>query len=327
MIDRLIPYSVASRTPMARWALVALILSLLLAAPMTIGAQGELDTIEQLEVQLWPDFDRPSVLATLTGLIPSDTQGRVEVVLAIPDNASVHVVAPLREDGRPGPEISYDDSVPGQLSFMAEAPGFHVEYYYPYTADGSRRDFTFTWQSEMAVDQLLTVVQQPIMSSDLTTSPGAEGVTTGSDGMQYHRIASRPVPAGTTFALEGSYSLVSPQLSQDALAGGQEGLVGGTETSGSEESGFNWLLALAIAAGIIAVAGIAWLFLSRGRSQRRVTKPRPARRSKARSRPRARSAAPPPVQSGARFCHECGQPVEPGDRFCRNCGSTVKGNN
>jgi hypothetical protein len=314
----------AFRASWVRWTFFTLILALFLARPLTGRAQGEIDTIDQLEVQLWPDFDRPSVLATLMGFLPSETPGPVTITLPIPDNASVHVVSSLREDGRPGPEMSYDDSVPGQLTFTAEIPGFYVEYYYPYTADGNRRDLTFTWRSEMAVDQLLTVVQQPIMSSDLITDPGSEAVTTGSDGMQYHQIPSQSVPAGTIYSLEGNYTLARPQLSQDVLAGGQESLPGGAETGGSEDSGLNWLLILAIAAGVIAVAGAAWLLLSNRRGRRRVTRPRPARRSTPQSRPRARSAAPPPVQSKGKFCHECGQPLEPDDRFCRNCGSAVK---
>jgi hypothetical protein len=301
-----------------------MILGLLLAAPLTGHAQGEVATIEQLEVQLWPDFDRPSVLATLKGFLSSGTQGPVSITLPVPDDATVHVVSPLREDGRPGPEMSYDNSVPGQLTFTAEMPGFYVEYYYPYTADGNRRDITFTWQSEMAVDQMLAVVQQPIMSSDLTTNPSSEAVTTGSDGMQYHRVPIQKIPAGVVYTLEGNYTLARPELSQDVLAGGQESLPGGVESGGSEESSLNWLLILAIAAGVIAVAGVAWLLLGNRRGRQRVTRPRPVRRSTAQSRPRARSTAPLPLQSKRRFCHECGQPLDPDDHFCSNCGSAVK---
>jgi hypothetical protein len=307
-----------------RWTFLTLFLGLLLAAPLTLQAQGEVATIEQLEVQLWPDFDRPSVLASLMGFLPSGTPGPVTITLPVPESASVHVVSPLREDGQPGPEMSYDDSVPGQLTFTAEMPGFYVEYYYPYTADGNGREFSFTWQSDMTVDQILTVVQQPIMSSDLTTNPGSEAVTTGSDGLQYHRLPLRSVPAGTVYLLEGDYSLVRPQLTQDVLAEGQNLPSDGTETGGAEEAGLNWLLIMAIAAGVAAVVVVAWLLFGNRRRRQRVTRPRPARRSGAQPRPRARSAAPPPVQSKGIFCHECGQPLEPDDRFCRNCGSAVK---
>lgn len=324
MTDRQRLCPISFQAPWVRWAFLALILGLFLATPLTGQAQGEVAAIEQLEVQLWPDFDRPSVLATLMGFLPSGTPGPVTITLPVPDNASIHVVSPLREDGRPGPEMSYDDSVPGQLTFTAEMPGFYVEYYYPYVVDGDRRDITFTWQSEMAVDQMLAVVQQPIMSSDLTTNPGAVDVTTGSDGLQYHRVPIQQVPAGTVYTLEGNYTLARPQLSQDVLAGAQESLPGGIESGGSEESSLNWPLILAIAAGVIAVAVAAWLLLGNRRGRQRVTRPRPSRRSTTQSRPRARSAAPPSVQSKGRFCHECGQPLEPDDHFCRNCGSAVK---
>ena len=325
MINRQSLCLISFQASWVRWAFLTMILGFLLAAPLTGHAQGEVATIELLEVQLWPDFDRPSVLATLKGFLPSGTPSPVTITLPVPDNASIHVVSPLREDGRPGPEMSYDDSVPGQLTFTAEMPGFYVEYYYPYSADGNRRDITFTWQSEMAVEQMLAVIQQPIMSSDLSTNPGSEAVTTGSDGMQYHRVPIQPIPAGVVYTLEGNYTLARPELSQDVLAGGQDSPAPGAESGGSEEeSGLNWPLILAIAAGVVAVAVAAWLILGNRRGRQRVTRPRPARRSTPKSRQRARSTAPPPVQSKGRFCHECGQPLEPDDRFCRNCGSAVK---
>jgi len=199
------------------WLGMALILALFLAASSSVSAQGDVDTIEHLEVRLWPDFDRPSVLTTLVGFLPPGTPDPVSLTLPVPVDASIYALSPLRDDGRPGPEMSYDDSVPGQLTFSTGSTGFWLEYYSPYTADGNSRNLTFIWQSEMDVDELEAVVQQPIMSSDLTTDPDADSVTTGTDGMQYHQIPARQVPAGSVYSLDASYTLVQPQLSQEAL--------------------------------------------------------------------------------------------------------------
>lgn len=297
-----------------------MILAMFAAASSPVSAQGDVDTIEHLEVRLWPDFDRPSVLTTLVGFLPPGAPEQVSLTLPVPVDASIHAISPLRDDGRPGPEMSYDDSVPGQVTFTTGSTGFWLEYYSPYTADGNSRNLTFDWQSEMAVDELEAVVQQPIMSSDLTTDPAADSVTTGSDGIQYHQIPIRQVPAGSVYSLDVSYSLVQPQLSQEALS--QE--TSAAADGGAEESGFNWTLVMAIAAGLVAVVAVGWILLSSRGSRRRVTKPRPVRRQAPRSRASKTAKAPPPSRTARQFCHECGQPVGRDDRFCRSCGTAVK---
>jgi hypothetical protein len=216
--------------------------------------------------------------------------------------------------------MSYNDSVPGQLTFSTGSTGFWLEYYSPYTADGNSRNLTFIWQSEMDVDELEAVIQQPMMSSDLTTDPDAASVTTGPEGMQYHQIPGIQVPAGSVYSLDASYSLAQPQLSQEAL--GQQS--GAAEEGSAEESGFNWILVVAIAAGLVAVVAVGWIILSSRGSKRRVAKPRPVRHRAPRSGASKRAKAPPPSQTAGQFCHECGQPVSPDDRFCRSCGTAVK---
>lgn len=301
---------------------LTLILALFLATPIAGHAQGDVDTIERLEVRLWPDFDRPSVLVTLVGTLPQGTPDTAAVTVPVPNNATIHVVSPIIEDGRPGPEMNYDDSVPGQLTFDTGSFGFWVEYYHPYEADGNEREFSYTWLSEMGVDELQAVVQQPIMSSDLNTNPGAETVTTGPDGMQYHQLQGRPVPAGAAYTLEGTYSLVRPQLSQDVMAEQQGSLPSITESGAADDSGVDWLLVAAIAAGVVAVVVAAWLLIANRRGNQRVVKPRPSSRSTRRTTVRPRPS--PPASTKGKFCRECGQPVEPGDRFCSNCGTVVK---
>jgi len=300
-----------------------LILAVFLATPIAGHAQSDVDTIERLEVRLWPDFDRPSVLVTLVGTLPPGTPDSATVTVPIPENATIHVVSPVRADGRPGPEMNYNSSVPGQLTFDTGSFGFWIEYYHPYVADGNQRDLSYTWSSEMGVDVLEAVVQQPIMSTDLNTSPGAETVTTGPDGMQYHQLPGQSVPAGVTYTLEGTYSLVRPQLSQDVMAEQQGSLPGVAESGAADDSGVDWLLVAAIAAGVVAVIVVAWLLISNRRGNQRVVKPRPSRRSTRRTSMRPRPA-PPPASTKGKFCHECGQPVNSGDRFCSNCGTVVK---
>jgi hypothetical protein len=295
-----------------------------LSKPLTAYGQSNVDTLTRMEVRLWPDYDRPSVLATLIGTLPSGTPFPAIITLPIPEDATINAVAPVLPDGRPGVEMSYDDSVPGQITFSTDVPGFWVEYYYPYAADGDQRDFTFSWQSPMSINELLTVVQQPIMSSDLTSDPDSVNVTTGADGMQYHQLPVKQVRSGETYVVDASYSLVRNQLSAEALAGQQDLLPNQSESTAEVESGFNPQLALAIAGGIIAVAVVIWLVVSNRRNRRRPVKPRPVRSAPGRSPAPKLSQPNSKASTGKRFCHECGQTLDQNDKFCSNCGTPVK---
>ncbi len=58
---------------MRRNIIVFLFIALLI--PATQGqAQNEISAIDSLAIELWPDYDRSSVLVLLTGLLPADTR-------------------------------------------------------------------------------------------------------------------------------------------------------------------------------------------------------------------------------------------------------------
>lgn len=307
-----------------RHAVWLLLLLVLLVMPRVSLAQNTPERLSRLELQLWPDFDRTSVLATLIGVLGEDVSGPTAITIPVPQGATIHVVAPLGADMRPGPEMEYDDSVQGQVTFTAEPPGFWLEYYYPYEAEGDRRDFTFTWQSDIAVDELEASVQQPSMASDMTTEPAAIVVTSGLYDLMYHQLPTRAVPAGTTYTLAGTYTMVSPVLSAEILAEQEDLLPADLTPVPEAEEGFNWPIALAVSGGVLALAAVAWLVVTNRQQNRRVMKPRPASRSDDRSARKTRPPIPKKPASAIQFCHQCGQPVEPDDKFCRNCGTAVR---
>ena len=127
MTIRLTSLPIASRNRGLIRLLVGLIIIMALSKSLTAYGQGNVDTLTRMEVTLWPDYDRPSVLATLIGSLPSGTPFPVTITLPIPEDATINAVAPILPDGRPGVEMSYDDSVPGQITFSTDVSGFWVE--------------------------------------------------------------------------------------------------------------------------------------------------------------------------------------------------------
>lgn len=298
-----------------------------LAPPHLLLAQTPATTLEQLDIDVWPDYDDPSILVIMSGTLPPDAQLPATVTLPIPDGASINAVARVSSDNRLMSDISYDESDPGQLTLTTPDPRFRVEYYAPYEADGNDRRFTFDWRAGMTVLELIMSVQQPVLASDLTLIPAAASVSTRQDGLQYHDLPPQSIPEGESFTLQGAYTLVRPGLTVDLLETQQPGQIDPappTSPSASSDSAgaaFNWPVLLAAMGAVLAIGALAWFALRDRRSSRRVTKPRPVRRPKAKPASKATAA---PATGKAKFCHECGQEASPGDRFCSNCGAALK---
>ncbi|UCG24128.1 MAG: zinc ribbon domain-containing protein [Chloroflexota bacterium] len=304
--------------------LPGLMLLLILSLVLIPAAQAQIpvDALDTLEVELWPDFDRSAVLVLLTGTLADDVPVPATVTLPLPDDATLNAVAYVNvESGQLENVDDADSSAPGLITFTTPAPTFRLEYYLPYALDGGRRDFTFDWTSDMAIDQVLTTVQQPAEASEFSLSPASDQPTTGRDGLLYHPLAARALPAGESYSVTASYNLDGDQLTADVLGAQQPPVEGPLPVIGDaapdEASGLDWPIVAIVAGGLIIIAAVAWfLYTNNQTGRKRTPRPRPVRSSK-----KASTSSTGQVQ----FCHNCGQPVDAEDRFCRACGTAVKG--
>jgi hypothetical protein len=287
-----------------------------IAAP--VQAQAEVERLEQLVVDIWPDYDRRDVLVLLTGRLPAEAALPAELAIPIPEGATIHAVASV-STGNQMFETPYTLEE-GQLRFTTPEQRFRVEYYMPYEADGLARSFVFEWQSPLAIDDLNVSVQQPLAATTLTTEPAAEVVGEGNDGLTYHDLV-QPLPAGETFRLEVDYTLSNEQLTAPpATAAPSPGTADEAEAEAAPGVTMNWPLFLGGAGILIILLALVWqLFGRRANTARPPRKPAvhrpaaPARRASA-----SRQSGP------ARFCHNCGAAAQPEDRFCRSCGTELK---
>jgi hypothetical protein len=278
-------------------------------------AQNPISTLEQLLVEIWPDFDQPSVLVLLTGAIPEDVPLPVEVTLPIPLGATINAVARVTSDDIRD-DIEFDAGTAGQLTFTVPNRRFQAEYYIPYTADGNRRNYTFNWLSDLTIAEFLVRVQQPSLATSMTMTPAATNVSTGAYGLQYHHLAASSLSANQPFSLEIGYELVRSQLSIEVVE------TQPTLPNEPGDPGFNWPIMIAVAGGATILVAAVWFVMSNRRPKRRTIKPKPTRRATPR---RAVGPAPKRRVTRSNFCHECGQPADPDDRFCSKCGTALKG--
>lgn len=323
---------------MKRFSCLLLLLAVFLAAPAQ--AQSSPAAIEQLTVDLWPDFDQPSVLVLLTGKLPASTPLPATVTVSVPAAATLNAVARVTADGTMIDDVQYSlDTAAQMLSITLPDLSFRVEYYEPYQRNDLERQFTFTWQTSAPVQQLLVSVQQPAAATAMTVSPSPVSVTPGNNGLQYHNMPATSLSANQPYTLDVNYTMSSSALTTSlveppAATGIPSELLPDAGSSGSSPDSTLLLVGAAVM-GLLVVGGLVWLVLNRsdlraapqrsrrgamGQSRRRTSAPA----KRAAPPPPPVESAPPPAGQAARFCHNCGQPSHAEDRFCRYCGTELK---
>lgn len=295
------------------WFHVMFFLLLAAGLPAAVLAQANADRLATLSVDLWPDYDQPSMLVLLTGQLPPDATLPATITIPVPDGADINAVARIGETGGLFSDIEYSFEN-GRLTFTTPSPGFRVEYYTPYQVNGNTHSYRFEWTSDLAIDSLTTVVQQPLAATSITIEPAPTGSELRNDDLTYFTLPPRAVAPGETVTVELSYEVTSPLLS--AAPATTPSPIEPAATSPATDSTLLWLLGLAAAA--LLVAGAFYLGRRGGAGPGRKPKPKPVRPES------ARPPAGPPATATARFCHQCGQQAEKGDVFCRKCGTKLK---
>jgi hypothetical protein len=278
--------------------------------PMAIGfAQNPVSVIDSLDIDIWPDYDRTSVLVLLTGTLPGDTQFPVSVTLPLPEVAQLNAVARIdSKDGNMKDDIFSSTDPPGTLTFITSDLRFRVEYYLPYTVVKNQRSFDYTWLADITVNNFQLRVQRPTSASTLNTEPATANVVRDGDGFDYYIFPVRAVPAGQPFPLHVDYKMTSSQLSATSLSPQNTSIqTPAIPATSSTGSGINWALAATVTGGLIIIVALIWQIVSR-RPAPNIRKPIDSRVER---------------QSRAKFCRNCGEPIDEGDRFCNGCGSEL----
>ena len=305
-----------------------LLLFLLLFLPTPFAQAQTAVTLESLEVELWPDYDEEAVLVLLTGTLAPNIPLPATLTLPLPEGADFNVAARITPDNLMTDQGMTPQVENNQVTFTTPDNRFRVEYYQPYEASDTQRAFTFSWQSDITVEQISVKVQQPFAATDMSVIPAPASVSEGQDGLTYHLLPNQAIAAGNTYNVEVGYAMSTPALTVDFLsdsgetAATDEGLPF-LDAVPVEESGFNWQLLLIALGGLILVATAVWYLASNraATNKRRPARPKPQRSQSAPPTAATQAATP----GNANFCHQCGEPLQVGDKFCRRCGTAVKG--
>jgi len=303
--------------------LVVLLMALtLLSAPWQAAHAQDGVHFGTLEVDLWPEYDKPRQTLVIYRIdLSADVQLPVSLTVRIPVASGMpYAVAEAQTAGDTLFNLQYDTRQDAQwvyVQFLASMPHVHIEYYDPgMTVSGNRRSITYRCPGDYPVDTLVLQVQQPRTASDMQLAPAlGQPQTNPQDGLTYYVASFDSVKAGDTFELQVSY-----QKSDDALS--IEGLqVTPSDNTQQASSAFAWTDVLPWVLGtlgvLLIIGGGVWYW--RGNQS-----PEQPKRQKHKRAAKSDLKVGSGDTGGAIYCPQCGKRADEGDRFCRACGTPLR---
>jgi len=295
-----------------RKLVVLLTLGVLFIFSASLATAQSKITLPLVSVQLWPEYDQPSMLVLTDFEIPVNTSLPVDLTFRIPKNANLIAVASYTSEGDladaifDGPRINGDWKI---FTVTMTTPAARFEYYDAIAFNGEKRSYSYLWSGSYAVDQFNIRVLKPLDTKILITEPPLPSISQENDLKYYTGDAVR-VNDGEQFSLDLEYDKTS-----DALVIESQGVQPAApvdENTPGRISLNNSLPYVIGGLGVIMIIGGSVYFWQSSR--------RPLRKSIRRSSLQADSMA---GELDA-YCPQCGSRARSGDRFCRTCGARLR---
>jgi hypothetical protein len=304
---------------MRKW-LLPLVLLVTLLLPMGVKAQDPV-SLNSLQVQIWPEYDQPSVLVIYQMTLPTTTTYPANVSMRIPTAAGDPNAVAVRQVDGSLYNVDYTRQVDGDwatIRFTTTGPDIQLEYYDPsLEINGAARHFEYLWPGDYGVVQFTIQVQQPVDATDMRISPSLGAGVTGNDNLVYYTQDIGAVSAGQTIAITIDYNKSTSTLSAEGLPVQPSATIPeSTVPDLNLASWLPWILGI-LGAGLI-IGGIVWFWQTSKRKPAPKSRRRPSRTVKTEGENNTGS-----TELGI-YCSQCGKRANPGDLFCRYCGTSIR---
>ena len=278
-------------------------------------------SFSSLEIDLWPEFDQPTVLVIYRITLSSQVKLPADLSLRIPAAVGApNAVAVKQPDGSLF-NLPYTQQDAGdgwsQILFSATAPDLQIEYYDPgLVKEGAARHYEYHWPGDYAVEALSIEVQQPVGATEMKISPSL-GNGDSSTGIVYYRQQIGALAGGQTFEITFDYQKDTDDLSAGSMPVQPGGPLNDTTTGRlTFAAALPWALG---AIGVLLIAGGGFWYWQSGRKGGST---KDARR--ARPRGPGKKEELEASENSNIYCHQCGKRASAGDRFCRACGTQLR---
>jgi hypothetical protein len=301
---------------MSRWLIVLMMVALFfgIIPAQAVQAQGGVE-FDSVQVDLWPEYDRPEVLVIYRLTLSDATSLPAQVSLRIPAVAGdPYNLANQDVDGMLY-LLNYEKAVEGEwlrLTFTTPTPNLQIEFYDPgIKKQGNLRSYEFKWAADYSVTNMTVKVQQPLKATDFKLAPAMGSAQKGSDGLLYYTTVVGAVDVATPVSLSFSYLKPDETLSFNSLPVQVSYPVQAPGAEVDWPTILPWILG---GAGVLLLGlGGLWFWRSGRKSA--------ATGAEHRHRP---NSSQTDGGAGGVFCHQCGKRSGPGDTFCRACGTRLR---
>ncbi len=306
-------------------------------AQKNITAQENI-SLASVAVDIWPEYDKPSVLVMYNISLSSDVKLPATLTMRIPTSAG-QPFALAAKDTSGLFNLQYQTSVDGEwssLTFTTSVPEVRLEYYDPsLKKSGTQREFTYQWPGDYSVSNLTLSIQQPVNATNMTFTPAITSGMTGQDGLTYYSLVAGQIKAGNPLTLNITYTKPDEQLTNtDSFQQVNPSQPINEQTPGRVTLNeiLPWVLG---ALGLLLITVGGYWYWQSGRSTTPVQagSRRHSTRRGVTHAPAASSPAPGQTgqasqeakgQESGTYCSQCGKRAGAGDVFCRTCGTRLK---
>ena len=302
---------------MQKWFAV-LLLSLLLAFPSVARAQGVVK-FESLSIELWAEYDQPSMLIINEFVVSPETPLPAQVTLRFPKEGNLTAVAFSAN----GQLVNAPFETPAQqgdwqtitINVDAYAP-YRIEYYQAIARDNNKRSFNYKWFGDYQVSQFILTLSIPVDSSEATITPVNTFAPSPDGRFLVATINKRDLNMGNSYQIGVAYQRNTEALTSPTAAS----QVQPSEPLGEDTQGRTSVDQLPWIVGGVGVAmiGVALILYRRSLSASASIS------SQARKRRGKGVGSQTDEPQGEVYCHQCGARAVSGDRFCRACGSRLR---
>lgn len=292
--------------------LYLIILGILFVFPASAFAQSDLK-LANVSVQLWPEYDQPSMLVITDFEVPAITALPVSITFRIPKDANLIAVATYSADGAltnaifEGPK---DDGEWQSFTLSLDSTAGRFEYYQPLSFNGNQRIFSYLWDGSYAVDAFAIRVLEPFDTTSLKTVPALDSISQESN-LKYYEGVSTSLASGEQFTLSLDYEKTTDTLIIDTQ--GVQPSAPVDENTPGRVSLSNSLPYIIGGLGVIMIVGGVVYYWQSGR-----------RSTGGKSRKRSRAHTDEQESGEETYCPQCGARSKAGDRFCRTCGARLR---
>jgi hypothetical protein len=302
---------------MCKWPVFVLLWGLMIF-PFPAGAQGGTQ-LESLNIELWSEYDQPSMLVIHEFTVSESTTLPAEVTLRFPPNA--HLIAVAFNNGTQlvnaefeGPKEHGEWQI--VIVTVRSRDAHRIEYYQPLEVEGNKRKFSFQWFGDYSVKEFHLSALVPADSTNIITSPVLSSTSRTSNGL-YLTVAEGygKLRMGESYEFHIEYKRESAiDTNATPISEVQASDPIGPDTPGRASiDKLPWIIG---GFGVALIAVILFLF-SYWRSMQADAKSLASVAGSKLTRRRRN-------ENGEIYCHECGTRAKTGDRFCRICGSKLR---